>query len=156
MSDQNPANPRNLRVLNTARTESAINAAAEEGFWPLLKPVQPGEQIHYMLGVYQHKESGKIIVSGDFRFGPGADYEPVIPHTTYYPYHFPIPFAAYLVPPDLSTGETVWLDDLIEDVVGVWGNQGYHPRLPAAEAIWNGKDFEIQFDPGRDAECWVG
>lgn len=74
----------------------------------------------------------------------------------YYPYNFPNPFAAYLVPPDIAVGEQVWLEDLIEDVVAVWGNQGYRPRLDAAAAVWNGTEFEISFDPERDADHWIG
>ena len=41
-------------------------------------------------------------------------------------------------------------------VVAVWGNQGYQPRLAEAPGIWNGTDFEIQFDPRRDAPQWIG
>lgn len=153
--EENP-NPKNLRVIKTARTEAQINYAAREGFWPLVKPVKPGKQIHFMVAVYQHKKTGEIILSGDFRWPPGEPYRQVVPYTDYYPYHFPSPFAAYLIPPDLKKGESVWLEDLIEDLVAVWGNQGYQPRLASAEAIWNGKDFEIQFDPEKDAEMWIG
>jgi hypothetical protein len=60
------------------------------------------------------------------------------------------------LPSDLAVGEEVWLEDLIEDLVAVWGNQGYHPRLATAPAVWNGSDFVIQFDPLRDAAHWIG
>ncbi len=53
-------------------------------------------------------------------------------------------------------GEEVWLEDLIEDVVAVWGNQGYQPRLPACAAVWNGTGFDLLFDPQRDARRWIG
>lgn len=56
----------------------------------------------------------------------------------------------------IDIGEEVWLEDLIEDLVAVWGNQGYHPRLPAAPAVWNGSDFYILFDSNRDAPHWIG
>ena len=146
--------PGDRRVIKTARTAEEINAAAQKGFRPLVKLVQPGKDIHYMVGVFQDPETGEIEVSGDLRNAPRG--EEVIGYTYYYPYHFPNPFAAYLVPPVIGDGVEVWLKGLIEDMVAVWGNQGFHPRLPAAPAVWNGTDFDVQFDPNRDAEEWTG
>jgi hypothetical protein len=120
----------------------------------LVKAVRPSKQIHSRFAVFQDPKTGEIAVSGDFRRRPeGVE---VIGYTYRYPYHFENPFAAYLLPHDLMAGEEVWLEDLIEDVVAVWGNQGYQPRLAEAPAIWNGTDFEIQFDPRRDAPQWIG
>ncbi len=132
----------------------SINAAAKNGFRPLIKPVTPSEEIHTMVAVFQNSETGIIQLSHDYRSHP--DGVQVLGFTHYYPYHFPNPFAAYLIPSDLAIGEFVWLEDLIEDLVAVWGNQGHHPRLPAGVAIWNGTDFEILFDPERDATHWIG
>jgi hypothetical protein len=156
MSDQPPINPNQLRIIRTARTEKAINKAAREGFRPLVKPVTPGEQIHYMVAVFQHKQTGEIQLSGDCRNRPDADQEMVMPYRTYYPYHFPSPYAAYLIPADLAAGDRIWLEDVIEDIVAVWGNQGYQPRLKHAEATWTGKDFTIHFDPATDAPEYIG
>lgn len=144
----------NRRVIKTARTVDSINEAARAGMRPLLKPVHPSERVHFMIAVFQNPETGEIQVSGDARYPP--DGVRVIDYTYYYPYHFPNPFAAYLLPPDLIEGEQVWLEDLIEDVVSVWGNQGHHPRLESVVAVWNGRDFEIQFDPDSDAPQWIG
>ncbi len=60
----------------------------------------------------------------------------------YYPYQFPSPFAAYLIPSDLKVGERVILDDLIEDIVGASHSEGTY-RIDSAEAIWNGEKFEV-------------
>jgi hypothetical protein len=144
----------NRRTIKTGRTVDAINEAARNGFRPLVKPVTPGKHIHNMVGVFQDPASGQIAAIADSR--GRSEGLLVIPWTHYYPYSFPNPFAAYLLPSDLGIWEEVWLEDLIEDLVAVWGNQGDHPRLPAAGAIWNGKDFEILFDPRRDAEYWIG
>jgi hypothetical protein len=154
--DQSPKNPRDLRVVKTARTEKAINAAAKEGFRPLVKAVIPGPEIGDWLAVYQHRESGEIKVWFDYRYTPEEEYECVVPFVRHYPYHFPQPYAAYLVPPDLEEGEHVWLDDIIEDIIAVYGNQGYRPRLEAGEAVWKKGDFKILFDPEKDAEVWIG
>jgi hypothetical protein len=71
--------------------------------------------------------------------------ETVIGWTYYYPYQFESPFAAYLIPHDLQIGETVFLEDLIEDVIGSSWNQGDAYRLTNCKAIWDGKDFILQY-----------
>tara|TARA_R110000850_G_scaffold135382_3_gene256580 strand:- start:779 stop:1249 length:471 start_codon:yes stop_codon:yes gene_type:complete len=156
MYDQPKENPNNLRVVKTARTVESINQAAKEGFRPLIKPVEPSDQIHYMVGVFQHQETGEIVLSGDCRGGPEPGFEVALPHRDYYPYFFKEPFAAYLVPPDLGEGARVWIEDVIEDIVAVWGNQGYQPRLSWCEATWAEGDFTLNFDPNEDAPQWVG
>lgn len=146
--------PGDRRIVKTARTEEEINSAARQGLWPLVKPVTPSSSIHFMVAVFQDPETGEIELSGDVRYPPRG--VQVVGYTYYYPYHFPNPFAAYLLPKDLRVGEEVWLEDLIEDVLEVFGNQGYHPRLQAAPAVWNGSDLVIQFKSDRDAPRWIG
>jgi hypothetical protein len=146
--------PGDRRVIRTARTVEAINAAADAGLRPLVRAVTPGKQIHYMVAVMQDPATGRVQLSGDCRRRLGGNV--VLDYTLYYPYSFPSPFAAYLVPPDLAAGETVWLDDVIEDVVAVYGNQGYQPRLAACAAVWTGTGFELLFDSCRDAPHWIG
>lgn len=148
-------NPENLRVIKTARTELAINAAAKKGLRPLVKLVKPSSKVQAKVGVFQDPKTGEIHVTSDYRSAGRRD-TMVIDWTYYYQYHFPNPFAAYLLPQDIAIGEEVWLEDLIEDVVAQWGSQGHNPRLPAAPAIWNGSQFEIQFDEQRDAPRLIG
>jgi hypothetical protein len=147
--ERKKSNPK-LRTIKTARTLAKINAGAQRGFFPLMRPVKPNPEIRVKYAVFQNPETGEIVVSGDYRyFGQDRSKGPltrVLGWTYYYPYSFPSPFAAYLLPPDLEVGEHVWLEDLIEDIVGETWNQGNKYRLKSAEAIWNGKDFEIQFD----------
>jgi hypothetical protein len=144
-----------LRVIKTARTERAINEAVNEGFYPLVKRLEPSAEIRSKFAVFQEKQTGKIKVVGDLRvdleeFGDG-DYERVIGFHFYYPHHFESPFAAYLIPKDIRMGERVLLEDLIEDYVGGRWNQGDVFRLDKCEAIWNGKELELQipFDNGE-------
>ncbi|MFD1043475.1 hypothetical protein [Pseudoxanthomonas kaohsiungensis] len=140
-------------MIRTARTERAINAAVDEGFFPFVKAVEPSPDVHFMVGVDQDPVTGKVELLEDLReYGRNV----VMEFRNYYPYNFPRPFAAYLIPDDLVPGETVWLEDLIEDIVAVRGNQGYNPRLACAPAIWNGEDFEILFDSDKDADFWIG
>ncbi len=80
----------------------------------------------------------------------------VISNAQYYPYQFLSPFAAYLIPPDIAIGERVVIEDLIEDYYGgtFWS---HNIRLETLEAIWDGSDLVIQYDPNVDGVCnWVG
>lgn len=146
-------NKSTLRVIKTARTEKAINKAADEGFYPLVKRLEPSPEIRSQFAVFQEKETGKIEVAGDLRMGPDRGYECVLDFHFYYPHRFESPFAAYLIPKDIAAGERVLIEDLIEDYVGGhW--QGNAFRLKSCEAIWNGKEFELQLP--EDEEFILG
>jgi len=56
-----------LRVIKTARNEKEINNAVKKGFFPLLKKVEPSEEIRSKYAVLQNTDTGEIKVSGDFR-----------------------------------------------------------------------------------------
>ena len=137
-------NKHTLRVIHTARTQEAINEAARAGFFPLMKKVEPSPKIQTKYAVSQDPETGEISVASDFRSARGM--ELAIQFTYYYPYTFPRPYAAYLIPADLQVGEKVMLEDLIEDIVGQRWNQGDVVRLASCEAEWDGKDFIIEHD----------
>lgn len=124
-------------IVHTARTVHAINAAAKEGYWPLLRAVEPSRRIRQKLLVSQNSD-GSIDVAGDFRAQPGAA------AYWYNPYHSPLPFAAYLIPPDLRPGVQVYLSDLIEDLEGESWNQGDKYRRRSAYAVWDGTDLIIE------------
>jgi len=150
------APPPGLRVIKTARTEAAINAAARAGFKPLLKRVLQSEEIRSKFAIYQNQKTGEIDVVGDYRAIPKEGYREAISWTGYYPYSFPSPFAAYLIPNDIRSEERLWVEDVIEDFVGMSWNQGGASRLNSCEAIWNGEDLIIQFNPDSDRNCVVG
>lgn len=128
-------------VVPTARTVYAINAAAKEGYWPLLKAVEPSAHIRQKILVSQSSD-GTIDISGDFRAQLGA-------YAYWYnPYCSPLPFAAYLIPPDLQPGARVYLSDLIEDIAGESWNQGDSYRRRSAYAVWDGTDLNVeQWEP---------
>lgn len=135
-------NKHTLRVIHTARTQKAINEAARAGFFPLVKKVEPSPKICSKYAVSQDPETGEILVASDFRSARGM--ELAIQFTYYYPYTFPSPYAAYLIPADLQVGEKVMLEDLIEDLVGQRWSQGDVFRLASSEAEWDGEDFIIE------------
>jgi hypothetical protein len=156
MFGQPKNNPLSLRVIKTARTVDAINLAAQQGMRPLVKAIDPSPKIHGCIAVYQNRKTGEITVCGDRRFCPDKDYDLVVPHRYYYQYSFPEAFAAYLIPSDLIDGERVWLEDVIEDIVAAYGNQGWHPRLESAEAVWVDGNFVIKFNPEKNAHVYIG
>ena len=141
-----------IRTIRTARTEHTINEAARSGFFPLVKKVEASPKIRSKYAVIQNKKSGEIRVTGDFRDslvtsnGNDGDFSTVIGFEFYYPYHFESPFAAYLIPEGLKTGERVYLEDVIEDVVSTMWNQGDTYRLQSCNATWNGKEFDLEHD----------
>jgi hypothetical protein len=142
-----------LPVIHTGRTEKSINKATKQGLRIVLVDVTPSPQVYDTLFLFQNTASGEIAARGDVR-GVPSGWEH-IRSTTHYPYQFPSPIAAYLVPPDLPKDTRVWLEDVIEDILAAHGNQGHNPRLASAEAIWNGNTFEIQFDKD-DIPMWIG
>lgn len=79
-----------------------------------------------------------------------GDYECVLDFHFYYPHRFESPFAAYLIPKDIAVGERVLIEDVIEDYVGGRWSQGDTFRLNKCEAIWNGKEFEMQLPEHED------
>jgi hypothetical protein len=165
MIDPQTLNRDNLRIIKTGRDVETINQAAINGFMPLVKKVVPSKKIRGKFSVVQDTETGEIEMIGDYRHDMGGHWfkdkdqkermVKVIDWTFYYPYHFELPFAAYLVPKDIREGERVFLEELIEDIIGSRWNQGDTFRLESCEAIWNGTDFEIQFS-GNDRRDLIG
>ena len=152
-------NSHGLRVIKTARDMDSINNAAKSGLKPLIKKVEPSNKIRSKYSVVQNKKTGEIKIIGDFRgrfYSNDNDYETVIDWTFYYPHSFKSPFAAYLIPEDIKTGERVFIEDLIEDYIGASWNQGDTYRLESCEAIWNGTDLEIQYDPKTNRSDFIG
>lgn len=149
-------NSKNLRVIKTVRNIKDINDGVKKGFKPLMKSVVPSNKIQKKYAVLQSKITGEIQIIGDYRADPyffnesSDEFEKVIDWSYYYPHSFESPYAAYLLPPDLKINERVFLEDLIEDVVGLVWNQGDTFRLPSVEAVWNGKDFELDYQKMKD------
>lgn len=152
----NSTNSKNLRVIKTVRNIKDINDGVKKGFKPLMKSVVQSNKIQKKYAVLQSKITGEIQIIGDYRADPyffnesSDEFEKVIDWSYYYPYSFESPYAAYLLPPDLKINERVFLEDLIEDVVGLIWNQGDTFRLPSVEAVWNGKDFELDYQKMKD------
>lgn len=139
-------NENGLRIIRTARTKSAINRAVRNGFSIIIKKVEPSPKINSKFSIIRNKVTGEIDVISDFRQSGNSEFQTVLDWTSYYPHHFKSPFAAYLIPSDIQIGERVYINDLIEDIVGGSWNQGDTYRLTGSEAVWDGTDLLIEFE----------
>ena len=141
--DTIPQKSTGLRVIKTARSEKAMNEAIDQGYKLLFKRVLETDKFKSKYKLVQHKKTQKILELGDYRFHNEKDYKILIDWTSYNPAAFRNPYAAYLMPKDIKKGERVLIEDLIEHYVsGTW-NQGDVYRLSKSEAMWNGKDFDV-------------
>ena len=136
-----------MRVIKTARTETEINTAIRLGFKALIKEVIASDEIRVMYALERDIETGEVKVLHDAWeiYAHHDEAERIIDEVYYYPYQFPSPFAAYLVPHDIEVGEMVILEDLIEDIVGD-RHKMHTYRLSSAEAMWSGETFVINHD----------
>ena len=149
-----------LRAIKTARDITSINNAIKEGFTAIIRKVEPSDRIRSKYSVIKNISTGAIETITDYRNGLSHEsdgkYITVIDWTYYYPHIFQSPFAAYLIPQDIIIGERVFLEDLIEDYIGATWNQGDTFRLSGCEAIWNGSDLEIKYDPKIYRSDFIG
>lgn len=153
-------NKNNLRVIKTARSMIRINLAVLFGYKPIVKAVKPDENRESKFTIYKNKKTGYFFkLIGDYRFGSmynKNEYEQVVYWTFYSSPRHTRPYAAYLIPKDIKIGERVFVKDLIENFVGQTWNQGNSWRLKSCEAIWNGEELEIQFNPEKDVVRMYG
>lgn len=146
-----------LTVIETGRCIGGINAATKNKFNASFRRLIPSADLYERYGVFQNKATGEIAVASDYKTYERHGeirydtelWDLVLPFDKYYPHHFPNPFAAYLIPPNLKTGQRVVIKDLIEDFYGgeFWERK---IRLKTLEAIWDGNDLNIDYVPGRD------
>lgn len=146
---------KDLRTIKTAWTEDEMNKAVDDGFNLHFVDYIPNYmKIHSKLLVFQNKETGKIRYGCDLRIHPGLygkdkGEETYKLYSFYYPYKTTLPFAAYLLPPDIKKGEYVYLEGLIEDLIAGKWNQGDVLALYSCIAKWNGKKFIYDYNPKK-------
>lgn len=70
MLGHKPEVPKGLRIIKTVRGEAAINRAAKEGFFPLVKEIVPSPKIRNKYRCFQHEETEQIEIVYDYRSFP--------------------------------------------------------------------------------------
>jgi len=136
----------NLRVIKTIRGARAIKVAKEMGLKLIELRAEVSDQFKVKYKKMKDKLTGKIVTLGDFRedhYFRKSRYKTLVDWTSKNPSKFFSPFAAYIIPKDLESGERVLINDVITNhVSGSW-NQGDVYRLSKSEATWNGRGFVI-------------
>lgn len=143
------SNPEKYRVISTARTIESMNEAEKNGHRLVFVQVKPSPKIKAKYAVVRDIHTKEISQIHDYRLWDTKKHEILIDWTFTYPYQFPLPFAAYIVPADVAIGEKVFLEDLIEDFPGRKWNQGDQFRLRSCAAIWDGEKMNVLYDPKR-------
>lgn len=123
------------------------------GDFPCVQVIVPNPELCARKAIYQHPASGEVIEAGGsvlatrhgLRDLEEEGYKKVTDFVEYDPYCSKEPFAAYVVPKDISVGERVILEDVIENL---WGGffWGHAVRVKEIEAVWNGNSFELKYD----------
>ena len=135
-----------LRVIRTIRGETAIKAAKEMGLKLIELRAEVSDEFKVKYKKVKDKLTGKIVILGDFRedhYFRKSRYKTLVDWTSRNPSKFFSPFAAYIVPKDLKSGERVLINDVITNHVSGRWNQGDVYRLSKSEAIWTGRYFDI-------------
>ena len=136
----------NLRVIKTIRGARAIKAAKEMGLKLIELRAEVSDQFKVKYKKMKDKLTGKIVTLGDFRedhYFRKSRYKTLVDWTSKNPSKFFSPFAAYIIPKDLESGERVLINDVITNHVSGRWNQGDVYRLSKSEATWTGEDFYI-------------
>lgn len=149
-------NTEKLRIISTARTLDNMNQAVKDGHQLIFVRIKPSSKIKTKYAVVQDKITKEISEIHDYRMWDSSTHDILVDWTYTYPYQFPLPFAAYVIPSDINIGEKVYLEDLIEDYVGKSWNQGDCYRLKSCTAIWDGKKLNILYDPAKNNTLIVG
>ena len=103
----------NLRVIKTIRGERAIKAAKDMGLKLLELRAEVNDEFKVKYKKLQHRKTGEIITIGDFRADGGSEWKTLVNWTSKNPSKFFSPYAAYIVPKDLKSGERVLINDII-------------------------------------------
>ena len=138
-----------LPTIRSAFGENEINEAVSKGNIPLVKWVhQNNHRLRMKTIVYQHEETGEVYVTHDYRDNPKDSQFKKVLEKIHYPHRRTSPVGAYLVPKDLKVGERVYLEEVLDDLIGEVYNQGDFSRLKGCTAVFLGfdKGFALEYD----------
>ena len=154
-------NSQNLRVVETVDSEHDLNKAIENGHVTLFRKIERNPKLYsrrlllrnYRSGLYEEVPSRSFYTrhAGKQEF-PESEWECMHRYDHYHrERRANKAWAAYVLPQLPIVGERFYIEDIIEDIFvqGFW-----YSLIPAdnAEAVWNGKDLEIdeaQFAKGH-------
>lgn len=130
-------------VIKTARNLQTMNDAQKRGYQLVIQDTGISNEFGtFKFQLLQNTATGELSWSGDYR---GQSFHEdgweVKRSFTFVRPDRPFPIAAYLIPPDLPVGTSVFVEDLIQDIkMAIW-NQGDAERVVSTTGIWNGVDI---------------
>ena len=142
-----------LREVKTARSLACLNQAVADGMRVLIIALEADENfvrdvnlVQYEDGTYTDDVDVRDILRKSNHQG-----KPITPHGFFsqYRYQFNNPWAAYILPSDIESGEQVFIWDIIEDRAGARS----YLRQGQAIGTWTGDGFDI---PVQEPVDWVG
>lgn len=153
-----------VRVIHTARSIRAVKNGIERGYFPFFISNASSGSVWQKRAILFNKESRTLFVEGDYRslipfdqkrmdeeYGPGSG---IALRMDFHKNSSPI--AAYMIPDDISVGENVFVEDVIEDYVGSSWNQGDTQRLKSCQATWDGHRLVLEVPSRSDVISIVG
>lgn len=139
----------NLRIIKTAWNHKEMNQGVDDGFIPHMVDYYQSAIACTKLIVFQDTVTGKVKFVNDFR-SAGESYVKNKKIIRSYPEYTIrktiLPFAAYLLPPDIEYGEMVIIEDLIENIVEKPTEEGDIPLMKSCLAMWTGEKFIFPYN----------
>lgn len=141
-----------LRVIVSAKSIDEWNTAVELGFKIAYVPSKPNPRLRCSLWVTQDHNTGEFSVV-DRPWSPTGKTCWRIEARTIPP--TPI-FCAYVIPKDIQVGETVFIEELIEELVHYVTPEGCQKRLLSCKATWTGERFHVSHIEPPDRPVLIG
>lgn len=127
-----------MKTIHTAYYFQQINEAAKAGNDLKIYKISHSDYENFDFCIYQNMASLEIELVTDrqtaLKYDADTTYRQLLDWNKYYPFIPKTPIVAYVIPKDITVGETVMLEDYIN-------NEG--PTKSSRKATWNGKEFEI-------------
>lgn len=156
MSDIEIGNENNLRVVRTIREKNynkySLSAEDRNKNHLIAKTIKPNEDFfstmlllqNFKTGEIKHAKSRRIFVQYGREINyPRDEWEKLLAYEIYQGSKDDLyTWAMYMVPKDAIEGERFYIEDVIGDIVAERFWDGIY-RAKDGEAIWNGKDLEI-------------
>lgn len=137
-----------IKRIQTAWTIDDMNKAVDDGFKLHIVDYKENPEVFCKVILLKDPVTGKINTSGDYRSIIRGNYKSSPANFKIYPtgkLKTNLPFGAYLLPPNLKLGEIVLIEEIIEELVGGYWNQGDVLRQETCLAIWDGEKFEYNY-----------
>lgn len=124
------------RVILTARSLEVANRCVELGFQILPQETMANPELRKRMYLVKLKETGQVIMVDDWDAIEGD----IIQRTSVRVEPYPSNFAAYIIPNGLSENESVWIRDIIEEML-IDRRSGR--RRKSCEATWTGHSLDL-------------